>query len=302
MGVVLGAGCGRLGFAPLDADPNGDAGAAMSDGVDRCADEKVVLGTWSAPVVMAGLNSGSVDEDPTMSVDRLEIFFISARSGNADIWRATRPTATSAWNPPAIVAELMDPMPDSTPELSPDGLTLWFSSMRAGSVGSDDIWMSTRSVVGGAWTPAVRVPELSSVATDRGAALFDDGLAILIHSGRPGGVGLNDFYVATRATAANAWSTPVSLGSPPNSTGSEQHGWISNCGLYLVFHRTGGSGADLFVTSRSTVDDVFSPPAAISELNVLNLDDKDLKLSPDRRYGYFVSDRAGNADLYEITR
>lgn len=302
VGAIAGAGCGRLGFVDADDAAVAPADTVAADGGDPCADEKVVLGTWSTPVLMVGLDSPSADEDATMSVDRREIFLVSGRSGNAEIWRATRPMASGAWNPPTIVTELKDPAVESTPELSRDGLSMWFASTRAGSTGADDVWLTTRTSIGGTWTAPVRVAELSSPVVDRGFALFQDERAMLLHSNRSGTLGTNDLFLSTRATTTDPWSTPVGLGTPPNTSETEQHGWMTNCGLYLVFHSTPTGGADLFITTRPSIDAAFASPTPISELNIANEDDKDFKLSADRRYGYFASTRDGDLDLYEVTR
>lgn len=294
-------GCGRLGFAEVqqgDATTAGDA----DDVADRCAADRPDLGTWSTPTPVAELNSVSSDEDPTPTADQLELFFVSTRDGLAgEIFRANRSTIGQPWGSPTRVLELSDPAGENTLELSEDALTMWFASGRTGGLGMDDIWVTTRPDRDSPWSAPSPVAELSSASTDRGAAVFDDGHAIIFHSDRPGGLGANDLYTATRASTADPWSPPTLLGSP-NSADTEQHAWVSPCGLVLVFHTNRSGNTDLWETRRASATDPFDPPTAMTELNSSSTD-KDLWMTRDRRRGYFASNRVGgNMNIYETSR
>lgn len=293
----IGAGC-RIGFDPTAVDV--DSGTRDAD---RCAYELEELGPWSQPTPLTTLNMTTADEDPALRADLLELFFVSTRSGTRDIWRSTRASELDLWGAPEQVLELADAAQESTLELSPDGLTLWFSSNRPGGPGNDDIWVTTRTVLGASWTTPVLVSELSSPGLDRGMTVFDDGRSIAFHSNRAGGAGINDIYVATRPSIVDAWSTPISIGTPPNSTASEQHPWVSPCGLQLFFHSYAGSTtAKLQRTRRDSRTAAFMTPQPIVELNVAGSDDKDLRVSPSMRYAIFASTRGGNLDLYDTSR
>jgi len=299
MWLVGVTGC-RIHFDELPIDA-----ADTVDTLDRCATEQEVLGPWSAPTRLTQLGSNAADEDPALRADLLELIFISARTGNSELWRSTRATPGDPWGTPTQIVELADPGGEATPDLSPDGLTLWFSSDRAGGLGMDDIWVTTRPTLTSMWTTPVPESVLNSPALDRGATVFDNGLSFAFHSNRAGGLGANDIYLATRAAQTDAWSAPVSIGSPPNSAGTEQHPWLSVCGLWLVFHRyPAAATADLYETSRASPSDPFATAQPIAELNVMNEDDKDLRMSPSRRYGVFSSTRTGGVglELYETTR
>ena len=85
----------------------------------------------------------------------------------------------------------------------------------------------------------------------------DDGLEIFLSSdvtGRVGGVGSQDIWVATRATTLDLWSTPVNLGPTVNSTAFDGAPALSFDGttLYFFSERVGGFGKrDLYVTTRT---------------------------------------------------
>jgi Tol biopolymer transport system component len=83
---------------------------------------------------LGALNSPSPDESPSVSGDQLSLVFTSSRSGNYDIWLATRPSPTSAFGAPSPVDALNGTSDDMNITLSSDGLEVIFSSDRQGTV------------------------------------------------------------------------------------------------------------------------------------------------------------------------
>ena len=128
-------------------------------------------------------------------------------------------------------------------------------SNRAGGLGLFDIYASTLAD-DGTFGPPVLVLELSSSANDVLPAVRRDGLEALITSNRAGGQGLNDLWVATRASTSDPWSTPANLGPIVNSSANEQRSAISSDGRTIIFFsdRPGGFGAfDLYQSTRNKV-------------------------------------------------
>jgi hypothetical protein len=96
--------------------------------------------------------AGSNDGGPSLRKNGREIYFWSfgpTRPGStafAGLWRSTRQTVHDPWSPPELL-----PVPLNTPDagtmqpnISKDGRTIVFISMRPGGLGGQDIWMSTR--------------------------------------------------------------------------------------------------------------------------------------------------------------
>jgi len=101
-------------------------------------------GSFSSPVAATLLNSTSNDWLPTLSFDRLTIYFASTRAGGAgnyDIWTSHRATLTSAFSSPSLVSELNSTSKDFPTWLSEDNCRLYFVSSRAGT---EDIYVATR--------------------------------------------------------------------------------------------------------------------------------------------------------------
>ena len=84
---------------------------------------------FGTPVLVAELaDPNADDEDPTFTEDLLELYFMSDRGGNADIWRSLRAATDDRWGTPTRIVELSSTEIDQTPSVSLDGLTLWFTS------------------------------------------------------------------------------------------------------------------------------------------------------------------------------
>jgi hypothetical protein len=91
-------------------------------------------------------------------------------------------------------------------------------------------------------TPTNLGPPVNSSSYDALASMSADGLSLYFASGRPGGSGSDDLYVAMRVTKKDDWGTPVNLGPTVNSSGLDHCARISADGLSLNFSswRSGG--------------------------------------------------------------
>ncbi len=79
-----------------------------------------------------------------------------------------------------------------------------------------------------------RLVSISSLFTDEGASLSEDGLEIYVGSNRPGGAGGADLYVATRATKADPFSTPqriVELASASDQVATSSGATGTGCAI-----------------------------------------------------------------------
>lgn len=143
---------------------------------------------------------------------------------------------------------------DGGPSLSADGLTLYLASARPGGVGDDDLWVSVRRTRSDPWQPPVNLGStVNSTAGDASPSISSNGLELYFDSGRPGGQGSGDIWVTTRASTADAWSTPRNLGPIVNSASADSVPKLSADGLSLFFasSRPGGLGMrDVWLSTR----------------------------------------------------
>jgi hypothetical protein len=99
-----------------------------------------------------------------------------------------------------LIPELSSAGTDNRPNLRSDGLEIFFYSDRTGSLGSTDIWTSTRATVTAPWsTPTNLGPNVNSSASEVHPSLSSDGRTLIFSSARTGGSGLSDLYMTTRA-------------------------------------------------------------------------------------------------------
>jgi Concanavalin A-like lectin/glucanases superfamily/WD40-like Beta Propeller Repeat/Dockerin type I domain len=153
---------------------------------------------------------------------------------------------------------------DGSPDVSADGLTLYFDSLRADGLGSWDIWMTTRQTTNSEWGPAVPLPSpVNSYYSDSGPSISADGLSLYFASERFGGYGGPDLYVAPRRTIEEPWGTPVNLGPIVNSSSYDNHPSISADGLTLFFESARDGGYDIYVTQRATTDSEWIAPMSL---------------------------------------
>jgi len=126
-------------------------------GTDLYVSTRLPDGTYGPGVAVAELNTASLERQPAIRRDGLEIFFASDRngpSGNLDLWVATRATTSDPWSTPVNLGPIVNtPLVDARPALSFDATTLYFQSTRPGAVGCTsstgpcvfDIWVTTRT-------------------------------------------------------------------------------------------------------------------------------------------------------------
>jgi hypothetical protein len=127
----------------LASDRASGGGAA---GLDIYLSERGDDGTWSEPVYISELNSAFQDDRPAVRFDGLELIFNSSREGNLDLYVARRNHIADAWSTPENLGPIVNStVGDIHPALSANGTTLYFASQRSGSLGSFDLYVSTRS-------------------------------------------------------------------------------------------------------------------------------------------------------------
>ena len=117
---------------------------------------------WSEPVNLGPtINSPYYDTQPCISADGLSLVFSSDRPGgygDRDIYLSTRATVSDPWLEPMNLGPIVNsPSSDSGPDISSDGLTLFFDSRRPGGYGLADIYVTRRATTDAAWGAPVNL-------------------------------------------------------------------------------------------------------------------------------------------------
>jgi hypothetical protein len=223
---------------------------------------------WGEPV-NAGepVNSASNDFCPMLARDGHTFYFVSNRPGGCggtDIYVSRRRedgTFAAPENLGCDVNSAWDeagPVPVNEPGAGP---SLYFSSVRPGGyapdapgapLGDSDLYVSRSH--GGEFQAATLVPGVNSAQEDGQPFIREDARELFFYSNRPGSVGgSNDIYVATRASAHEAWATPVNLGPSVNTAAAETRPSLTWDGTTLYFgstRPTGEGNTDVYVTHR----------------------------------------------------
>jgi hypothetical protein len=153
----------------------------------RVSTRPSMLATFSASAPLAGINSPSNDASQWLSANDTLIYFFSDRPGGLgsyDVWVANLgPSGTSNVRP---VAELNTMGFDTAPVVTPDGLTIFFSSNRADvrASGGNDIWTARRSTSSDGFGAPRIVAELNTPSSDAVTWVSADGCTVYIQSDR----------------------------------------------------------------------------------------------------------------------
>jgi WD40 repeat protein len=221
---------------------------------------------WGAPQNLGGpVNSAADDFCPT-PVGKGGLFFVSREAlagacGQGDIYYTHRTAGGAFAEPERLLcapagpnSELDEQGPswvDVTGKLREQKL-LYFSRSSASPSVPGEIYVSERKN-GARFGPATAVRELNdAAANDIQPNVRADGLEVVLSSNRSGTVGAQDIWVATRATVADPWSTPVNLGSAVNTGAAESRPSLSKDGSQLLFGRAPGpeGSSDVYMTRR----------------------------------------------------
>jgi Tol biopolymer transport system component len=217
-------------------------------------------------------------------------------------------TSGSSWSTPTNLGPVVNsPFIDFTPEISKDGLSLYFGSDRPGGMSpAPDIWVSQRQSLEASWGAPVNLgPVVNSPGADAAPYLSRDGHYLYFSSTRSGGLGQQDLWVSWRADVHDdfAWEQPVNLGPAVNSEAFDAGPALFGPELYFTSNRQTGDALDVFRSLRKGSG--FGPAELVPELSsegndlrpTLRIDGRELFLSSDR-----AGSMAGSQDIWSARR
>ena len=258
--------------------------------------EKHLTG-WNTPTRLS-ISIPGADDHPTLTDDLLEMYF--ARS--SDIYVTKRARADLDWTDPGKVPELSTDAKETAPEVSPDGLTIYFASdSTIGSAGNPsagmiDIWVATRSTRSEPWRAPSRVDSLDTAQNDKNATPLGDSNVIVLASDRDGHG--YDLYTSSKQ-GAGPWAPPIPIAN--QNTPFKEAGPILSADqltLYFYSDRAATHTDDLYQATRLNKDLEFSPPTLIDQLSSPDKQEANPWVAPGGQYIVFSRDNT----LYEATR
>ena len=155
---------------------------------------------FGAPVALS-VDTANAEEGPWLSADGLRLIFASARGGTGmlDLYETTRTSLTAPFDPPRELSELNSPQNEATGSLSPDGLEIFFGSIRAGGLGGQDIYTARRPALDQPFGAPTRLTQLSTPIDDVSPRIASDNVTLYLNYDTQTAGGANaDVWISTR--------------------------------------------------------------------------------------------------------
>lgn len=185
--------------------------------------------------------------------------------------------------------------------LSPDGLTIFFTSTRV-SAGGWDSYSAARSTLSAPFGNPQAQAGINTNANELRFLLAPDGLTAYLNAEWDPAGQDPDIWVATRTSKSEAFTKAMfSELAGINTASNEYDPWLSADGLRLYFAQGQYDALNLMLAQRSSVTDAFSPATKLANVNGPTVDDNPT-LTSDELVIVFASTRSGVKDLYYATR
>lgn len=203
---------------------------------------------WEQLQILTELNSSANDFGPTVFVHpqsgALVLYFNSNRPGGPggdDIYTSTL-QSDGKFAAPTLVPALNSSANETFPMVRPNGLEITISSNRGGTLGAQDLWISTRSTIAEPWsTPINPGPPVNTSANEQRGSIYANGTRLAFFSNRTGAAG-QDLYESarTRTTAVPVVGSVTGLfGTTFRTAGQISNPNSTSISGNLVFHPAG---------------------------------------------------------------
>jgi hypothetical protein len=274
---------------------------SCEDGIDNDCDASVDdedpgCRMAGPPVPLGATASSGYDAEPSFTSDLLELYFLSDRTGNFDIYVCRRSTPADAWGSPEPVDELNTLQPESTCRVSPNGLTLYFSRELTGNI---EVRASRRSSRSDPWGPPELLSEINTSEEESEPSESLDGLELAISAERQGN---GEILLSRRAARTEPWG-PLAAVDGVNGAFVDRSPQLHDSGRLMFFKSdrpTGPGGDDLYVARRASRDEAFGAVELLSTVSSPSREES-IWVSADLTYAIFGSERDGRLQLYEVT-
>jgi hypothetical protein len=266
-----------------DASQPTDAARIVDAGLGPDAMWVVPIGTWTDGDQLANVNSAQGEYTPTISANGLELYFTRfSQTTLLDIWYAGRSDTGSAFGTPSKIAAVSTGGNEKDVYLSPDGLELYWT------VADIALYVSTRGA------PTIGAPWSAPTALGFGGgspSVTEDGLILYYQHN-------SLLKERRRASKTSPWGAEVVVAWPAAQV------WrmvqlSPNGRALLLSSAQSDTFARITYATRETVDDSWSTPTTINELNLWP--NRDARWSYSLNEMYFQSVRPpniGGTDLY----
>jgi Tol biopolymer transport system component len=162
-------------YAIIDAPQNYNIGRAT---------RPTTSANFSALTAVTTINSAMNDTLGSIVPDESVVYFTSDRGGNTGLYSAVRMPGGDYSLPKLVPGTLINTADsDGDPVISPDQLTLFFSSNRIGGLGGADVWMAQRANVATGFDAPINLVSLNSGQVDVVSWVSADGCVVYLTRG-----------------------------------------------------------------------------------------------------------------------
>lgn len=185
---------------------------------DLYSAKQVSLDSFTVARPLSELNSSAQEGAFTLSQDGNVLIFTACGHresiGGCDLFISFR--KANKWSPARNMGpDINSRFFDSSPTISSDNRTLYFSSKRPGGQGGSDIWMAQLNSEN-RWDPAVNLgPKINTSGNDEAPYIHPDGKSLYFTSDGHIGFGSYDIFLAKYSKGE--WEAPTNLGYPINT-------------------------------------------------------------------------------------
>lgn len=277
LGCALLSSCTRFGFDERHT-PARDSTAGSEDPIQRPSD---------GPPPEAPPADNGVDRSPEPP---------DGRSLSCD-W-----TGSFGFSEPEELTELNTSRSEGEPAVSPDGLSIVFSSARRGGLGGTDLFRANTPNPHGTFAVPVALTALNTPYSDDQLVVAPDGLTAYLVTDRPGGSGASDIWVGTRASTGDPFASE--LFAPLSGVLTAWNEWDpfpSADGLRLYFCRANEVFGEsrIYLATRPSTQQAFSAGQPLSDIaDAAN--QANPVLTADERVIVFNSERPGGVGAFDI--
>jgi len=197
------------------------------------------------------LNTKFNEGAQSLSADGKTMYFSACNKsdgqGGCDIYISEK--KNGAWSKPSNLGKPVNSGKwESQPSISPDGQTLYFVSNRKGGFGKKDIWKTTKNREG-EWNKPVNLGDSINTPQEEMAPFIHmDNRTLYFASAGWLGMGDMDLFMSEKK-GDTAWTAPVNLGYPINTSESEFGIVVSPAGnkAYYASDRKEGRKKDIYM-------------------------------------------------------
>jgi len=202
---------------------------------------------WSMPVLVGTtINSDASDGSACIDSKGTTLYLsrvpkVKNKPYIGKIYKTTLNGTT--WSEPEGISLNGEDYTTGQPALTEDDQTMYFVSDMQGGLGGKDIWMSIFNKENSTWgTPVNLGASINTAGDEMFPVVASEGKLYFSSNGHPGMGGLDIFSTVNEG---GAWSEPVNMMSPVNSSGDDfSMFWETPTTGYLSSNREGGAGQD----------------------------------------------------------